>query len=439
VGRTEWSETRLNASTGLIALGLAIALVGAILAAADLAAFALVTRARLRHLAESGVGAAKRLLPLLERPEPVIAALAAVDVLLSTIAVLCAIGLGPVLALPPPLARLAPLEEYLVVGLVVVGLLAGHALAWAVALARPEGVALALARISRLLLAFSLPLVGWPAFRLVQRLGGRAQPPAEASQRELQKLVEVVEENGVLEAGEQRMIHRIVEMGERMVREVMVPRIDMVAVPEETPVREVLDRIRATGHSRIPVYAGSIDNITGILYAKDLLNRLPTISLDAPVGPLARPAHFVPETKKVDELLREMQEMKVHMAIVVDEYGGTAGLITIEDLLEEIVGEIRDEYDISEESWIEPISDREAIFDARVSIHDVNQTLALHLSDEEYDTLGGLVYARLGKVPEQGDVVRVDNAVVSVLSTAGRRIRKVRVTVEPPSPNGAEG
>jgi putative hemolysin len=141
----------------------------------------------------------------------------------------------------------------------------------------------------------------------------------------------------------------------------------------------------------------------------------------------------------VDELLHEMQELKVHMAIVVDEYGGTAGLITIEDLLEEIVGEIRDEYDVAEESWIERLSDHEAVFDARVSIHDVNQTLPLALDDAEYDTLGGLVYARLGKVPAQGDEVRVDNAVVSVLSTTGRRIRKVRVTVEPPPPNGTGG
>jgi CBS domain containing-hemolysin-like protein len=235
------------------------------------------------------------------------------------------------------------------------------------------------------------------------------------------------------------MIHGIVELGDRTVREIMVPRIDMVAVPADASVREVLDRIRASGHSRIPVYADTIDNIVGVLYAKDLLHQMPAMKLDAPVGGLVRPAYFVPETKRVDELLHELQDLKVHMAIVVDEYGGTAGLITIEDLLEEIVGEIRDEYDVGEETWIEPVSDHEAIFDARVSIHDVNQTLPLDLDDAEYDTLGGLVYARLGKVPAQGDEVRVDKATVSVLSTAGRRIRKVRVCVEPPPANGTEG
>ena len=143
--------------------------------------------------------------------------------------------------------------------------------------------------------------------------------------------------------------------------------------------------------------------------------------------PLAREASYVPETKKIDELLHEMQQSRVHMAIVVDEYGGTAGLITIEDLIEEIVGEIRDEYDV-EESMIEEVNDNEALFDARVSIRDVNDTLDLDIEDEDFDTLGGLLYHELGKVPSVGDEVRVDGAVVTVLSTTGRRVRKVRVT-----------
>jgi len=252
-------------------------------------------------------------------------------------------------------------------------------------------------------------------------------------------LVEVVEENKALEADERKMIHGIVELGDRTVREVMVPRIDMTAVGQDTPVADVLKRIHTSGHSRIPVFGEGIDDVVGLLYAKDLLHQVLSIPLDSPVGPLVRPAHFVPETKRVDELLHELQELKVHMAIVVDEYGGTAGLITIEDLLEEIVGEIRDEYDVGEETWIEPVNEHEAVFDARVSIHDVNQTLPLGLDDAEYDTLGGLVYARLGKVPAQGDAVRVDQATVSVLSTAGRRIRKGRVCVEPPPTNGNGG
>ena len=173
--------------------------------------------------------------------------------------------------------------------------------------------------------------------------------------------------------------------------------------------------------------------IVGVVYAKDLLKFLRDGSQSAPVQPLAREASYVPETKKVDDLLHEMQQSRVHVAIVVDEYGGTAGLITIEDLIEEIVGEIRDEYDL-EEAKIEEVSDSEALFDARVSIRDVNDTLDLEIEDEDFDTLGGLLYHELGKVPNVGDEVRVDGAVVTVLSTTGRRVRKVRVTKVPTEP-----
>jgi CBS domain containing-hemolysin-like protein len=218
----------------------------------------------------------------------------------------------------------------------------------------------------------------------------------------------------------------------------MVPRIDIVATQASAQVRDALDRIIDSGHSRIPVYDGSIDNVTGVVYAKDLLRHLRDGSQDAPVAPLAREPSFVPETKKVDELLHEMQTNRVHLAIVVDEYGGTAGLITIEDLIEEIVGEIQDEYDVAEEKLIEEVNDHEALFDARVSIRDVNDTLDLDIGDEDFDTLGGLLYHELGKVPNVGDEVRVDGAVVTVLTTTGRRVRKVRVTKVRPEPAPTE-
>jgi CBS domain containing-hemolysin-like protein len=217
----------------------------------------------------------------------------------------------------------------------------------------------------------------------------------------------------------------------------MVPRIDIVAVADSSTVRDVLDRIVESGHSRIPIYEGTIDNITGVAYAKDLLKFLRDGTQTAPVKPLAREASYVPETKKVDELLHEMQQRHVHLAVVVDEYGGTAGLITIEDLIEEIVGEIQDEYDV-EEAMIEEVSDQEALFDARVSIRDVNDTLDLDIEDEDFDTLGGLLYHELGKVPNVGDEVQVDGAVVTVLTTTGRRVRKVRVTKVPLEPATAE-
>ncbi len=213
---------------------------------------------------------------------------------------------------------------------------------------------------------------------------------------------------------------------------VMLPRIDIVAIPANSTVRDALDKIVVTGHSRIPLYEETIDNVTGLVYAKDLLKHLRDGSQDDSVAPLAREPYFVPETKKVDELLHEMQQRRVHLAVVVDEYGGTAGLITIEDLIEEIVGEIQDEYDV-EESPIEQVTDTEAVFDARVSIRDVNDTLDLDIEDEDFDTLGGLLYHELGKVPAVGDEVRVDGCLVTVLSTTGRRVRKVRVTKSQPA------
>jgi CBS domain containing-hemolysin-like protein len=207
----------------------------------------------------------------------------------------------------------------------------------------------------------------------------------------------------------------------------MVPRIDVVAMPRESTLGALLDKIVQTGYSRIPVVADTIDNVVGLVYAKDVLRALRAGDLDDPAGPIARTAYFVPDTKKVDELLQDLQTKRVHLAIVVDEYGGTAGIVSIEDLLEEIVGEIRDEYDVNEAIPIERIDERESIVDARVSIRDVNEALDLHLDVEELDTLGGLVYHELGKVPTEGDMVRVNGCLVTVMSTEGRRIKKLRV------------
>ena len=251
--------------------------------------------------------------------------------------------------------------------------------------------------------------------------------PADAEDR----LRHLVEGNTDLEEDEREMIASVIELGEQPVREVMVPRIDIVAAPDNSTVRDVLERIVESGHSRIPIFDATIDNISGVVYAKDLLKFMRDGEQTAAVKPLAREPSFVPETKKVDELLHEMQQRRVHLSVVVDEYGGTAGLITIEDLIEEIVGEIQDEYDV-EEAPIQEVSETEALFDARVSIRDVNDTLDLDIEDEDFDTLGGLLYHELGKVPNVGDEVRVDGAQVTVLSTTGRRVRKVRVMKVPP-------
>jgi CBS domain containing-hemolysin-like protein len=188
--------------------------------------------------------------------------------------------------------------------------------------------------------------------------------------------------------------------------------------------------IQAT-HSRVPVYQNTIDNVVGVLYAKDLLRVLRAGDWAVPLTRMVRPAYFVPEAKKVSDLLEELQKRRVHMAIVVDEYGGVAGLVTIEDILEEIVGEIQDEYDTGEEPLFQQEAEGTYVFDARANLDDVSQVLGVPLpADESYDTLGGFLYTQLGKVPAAGEQLRFDRLVIEVLNVAGRRIGKVRVRRE---------
>jgi putative hemolysin len=298
--------------------------------------------------------------------------------------------------------------------------------AWVVG--RQERIALHLAPV--------VQAVAWlltPFTALMRRVGRSAVPNGAVpesiflSEDGLRFLLNVTEEETVIEDDEKEMIASVFQLGETLVREVMVPRIDVDAVPGDLPMLEAMDLILKAGHSRIPVYEGTIDNVIGILYAKDLLRYLRDGRTDVSLQKILRPAYFIPESKKVDDLLRELQLRKVHMAVVVDEYGGTAGLVTIEDLLEEIVGDIQDEYD-AEESTVETLSEHEYLIDARVNLGEVNELLGVELASEGSDTLGGYIYGRLGKVPAVGDMIEVDDVRIEVLSVAGRRIKQVRVS-----------
>ena len=273
---------------------------------------------------------------------------------------------------------------------------------------------------------------------LVRALGGKDRPKAGyLSTEELKMLVETGSEQGGIEEEEKEMIHGVIELSETRVHEVMVPRIGIRAVEVHDSVDEVLDMIVRAGHSRLPVYEESLDNIVGILYAKDLLPYLKHDAGEPPqidIRALARPAVYVPETKAVDDLLREMRGARRHIAIVVDEYGGTAGLITLEDVVEEIVGEIQDEYD-KEESLVEPLVDDEQVsyrLDGRVSIHDLRDLFDLSDTEEddedEYDTLGGLIVHRVGRIPLPGAVVQFRDVTLRVETAEPRRVAKVIAT-----------
>lgn len=246
------------------------------------------------------------------------------------------------------------------------------------------------------------------------------------SEEEIKSILDVAESEEVIEPSERDMIHSIFEFGDTVVREVMVPRLDMICVNETASLNEVLDLTIRNGLSRLPVIADNIDNVTGIIYAKDVVKRLQAKSKLRRTSEVAREPSFVPETKKVSALLSEMQKTKNHMVIVVDEYGGTAGLVTMEDLLEEIVGEISDEYDREEPSIVR-IDDQTFRLNARVGVSEVNELLSSELPHEEWDSVGGLVAGKLGRVPFEGESVAMQGIEFEVEKMKGRRIERLLV------------
>lgn len=251
---------------------------------------------------------------------------------------------------------------------------------------------------------------------------------------DLKAMAEIGEAHGTLEEEERELIYSIVEFGETTAREVMVSRLDMVALPISATVPEALELIRTSGHSRIPLYVEHLDNILGIVYAKDLLPQLSQSNGSGRVDwtRLARPPMFVPLGKKLDDLLKDFQKKKTHLAIVVDEYGGTAGLVTLEDLLEEIVGEIRDEHDELEAALYEELGGDTYRFDARINLDDLNEIMDIELDTEAFDfeTLGGLIYHVTGEIPTVGTEVSYDSLRIHVETIESNRIGKVLVHLE---------
>jgi len=263
---------------------------------------------------------------------------------------------------------------------------------------------------------------------VVRPFGGTASFTTPAvNEEELKLMVEASEEQGVLQAEETEMIHSILDFGDTVVRKVMTPRIDMTAVNIAEPMETIVRHIAESGHTRIPVYESDLDNIVGVVHAKDVL----TLLVERPsamtsISEIVRPAYFIPETKKVDELLAELRRSKQQIAIVRDEYGVTAGLVTIEDLIEEIVGEIQDEYDVDEPT-IQVIDAHISILDGRMSLSDVNDRMGLELPEDEADTIGGFVFGLLGHQAEQGERVFWEGIEFVVEATDGRRVTKVRL------------
>ncbi|MFA5612101.1 MAG: hemolysin family protein [Anaerolineaceae bacterium] len=243
----------------------------------------------------------------------------------------------------------------------------------------------------------------------------------------LRDWVEQEQPESTLDQGERMMIYSIFHFGETMTKEIMIPRMDVLAMDVNTTIREARQEFITAGHSRVPVYDDTIDNVIGLLYAKDLLAVVDGDDSIANQRRLIRPAYFVPEAKKVDELLTEMQSRGVHMALVVDEYGGFAGVVTLEDIVEEIVGEIRDEYDQGEVNLYEELPDGGYLIQGRATIDEFNEITDLNLPDEYADTLGGFIYGQMGRVPQPGEMITYGNFEFTVEEVAARRILKVKV------------
>ncbi len=274
--------------------------------------------------------------------------------------------------------------------------------------------------------SLSLPTRGLIGLANVLLPGKGLKQGPFVSEEEIRSMADVGHEEGVIAEGEKELIHSIFEFGDTIVREVMVPRPDIIAIEADRSLSEVLDLILRDGYSRIPAYRGDLDEVVGIVYAKDILRQVHAGRSDLKVQDIARTADFVPESKKVSDLLKDMQARKFHLAIVVDEYGSVAGLVTLEDLLEELVGEIVDEYD-REEPNVEPAGENRFRVNARLPVDELNELLDTELPDEEWDTVGGLLMGILGRLPVQGEHVEHDGVRLIAERVQGRRISKVVV------------
>lgn len=410
--------TGSESSALLGAAGAGLLLLRTLLGVAD-SNLVLMSRSRLRQLAEKGDARADRLEQVLDDRHRVHASLSLCRSAMSVVLGAISVWVGHLLDLGLPL-EIASLCIAVLVTLVTE--LAGRRLAWK----DPETLGLTLVPFYSAVWRLTQPFLR-PLSAIASGLVGGA-PAAEAdggvTEEDIRLMVDVGRD---LEESEKVMIHSIFDLSETIAREIMVPRVDMIAVEKQTPLVEALDCCLDKGLSRLPVYDETVDNVVGIVTSKDLLTRQREGRTDGTLADLIRPALYVPASKRVDELLREMQRDKVAMAIVVDEYGGTDGLVTMEDLIEEIVGEITDEYDENEPTVV-PRADGSVVLDAGMIIEDVNELLATVIPADEYETIGGFVYGLLGHSPRPGDKAEWEGGLVaSVEHVRGQRITRLRL------------
>ncbi len=407
----------------LIVLGILL-LLSAILSGAEAAYFSL-GRTRLKELAEQQGETPGPLTPLLEQPH---------ELLVTLLVGITVVNIGAS-ALAAAIAEQLFGSHGLAIAIAAMVFLLtifGEVLPMTLAVEYPVRFA---SWVSRPVVWLSMALkpirVGLGAFaaitvRLVGSERRRGQP--EISEEELRTLVDVGAREGVVERSEREMIHKVFELEDTLVREVMVPRPDMFCLDVTTEPAQLLPLLREQLHSRVPVYEETVDQIVGVLYTKDLLPYLSGLPADFSLRPHLHPPYFVPGSKRADALLREFQAKKLHLAVVVDEYGGTAGLVTLEDLLEELVGEIRDEYD-EDERLIQRVAPRSFRVSGRLAIDELNTATGLQIPDDAFDTVGGWVLDLFGRVPHKGEKTEADGVRVAVEKVERTRVLEVLVTL----------
>ncbi|MEN6521343.1 MAG: hemolysin family protein [Armatimonadota bacterium] len=420
-----------------------LVLLNAFFAAAEISVVS-VRRTRIKQLVEEGNQAAKTVQSLIDNPTRFMATVQIGVTLVGFLAsAIGAVTLANRLASFLHSTNVAIISHnalgisVFVVTLVIgfFTLVVGEIAPKSLALQHAEKLSLLLGRVVSFISIITMPAVKVVSFAsdlLVRPFGGevRFSTPI-VTEEELKMLVEAGEEEGVLEEEEKEMIHSIFEFTDTVVRQVMVPRIDMKSVEITAGLDDLLEVIMRYGHSRIPVHEDNVDNIVGIVHAKDLLPVLAKNLHDTDIRTVMRPAYFIPESKKIDELMAEFKRSKIQMAIVRDEYGGTAGLVTLEDLLEEIVGDIMDEYDI-EERMIEVIDEDHAIVNARMDVGDLNDQMHIDIPEtEDYETIGGFVFGLFGRQPVEGESVEYDNVKFTVRCLEGGRLHKITIDREP--------
>ena len=389
-----------------------------------------VTRATLRERAEAGDGHARRILDLTEN-----ALQLGMTVSLAHILTRFAIATVLVLLLVDSVGPADGARLWIAIGAVVLGatatLIIGDLVPEALGASHADGLARLAITPMRLLVTIMTPLTALVLLlsRLIAGLFGSKDLVNLVTEEEIMTLVDAGHSGGAIEDEEKDMIYSVLQLDESNARELMTPRIDIVALEVNNTIMEALSAFVESGFSRIPVFEDSIDNVIGLLFAKDILTVLENrddLESQA-IRDLIRPAYFVPETKRADALLKELQAKNVHLAIVVDEYGGTSGLITIENLIEEIIGDIRDEYDFGEEEEFVAVGDGSYLIEASMDLDDVNDLLDCSINTGDADTLGGYIYFILGRVPQANETITSSILSMTIKSIDGHRIRKVAV------------